>query len=70
MRHRLVNLNGREIKPGEVLISHGETWTLESFYVKEPPSTGRVVVIRGEETREFYPSVFSLRIEEINDPHL
>ena len=70
-RHKLVEeQTGAEVKPGMNIISfRNEVYKLVSFKVYQPPSTGRVIakhVDTGTE-RELYPSVFGLKIVEVND---
>jgi hypothetical protein len=51
-----------------LLDNNNKIWKFMSFRVISPPSTGRVIVQdpdNKESLREFYPSVFGLRIEEI-----
>ncbi len=70
MRHKVIEiLSGAELHPGmNVLDNRNKIWKFMSFRVISPPSTGRVIVQdpdNKESLREFYPSVFGLRIEEI-----
>lgn len=73
MRHKLIEMaTGAEVKPGMNLIDfRNEMYKLVSFTVMSPPSTGRVVVTAADDPHkrehEFYPSVFGLKIVEIDD---
>ena len=73
MRHKLIEIkSGAEVKPGMTIIDfRNEIWKLVSFQVMSPPSTGRVTVISADSDnkmeRQFYPSVFDLKIVEIEE---
>lgn len=60
---RLVLINektGKRINIGDTVKTfRGETRTLESFYMKAPPSTGRVILSGGG---EYYPGVIGAKI--------
>jgi hypothetical protein len=76
MRHVLVETaSGAEVKPGmRVLGMNKEIYEVVGFRLPQhSASTGRVMVkkpgtkvLPGHE-REFYPSVFGLKIEELED---
>lgn len=66
MTHKLINeKTGEQVKPGDTVTDfRGTKWTLLSFQVLQPPSTGRVVVQSVDYESAFYPSVFGLKIVE------
>lgn len=73
MRHKLIEIkSGAEVKPGMTIIDfRNEIWKLVSFRVTTPPSNGKVTVVSADTDnkmeREFYPSVFDLKIVEIEE---
>ena len=72
MRHKLIEIkSGAEVKPGMTIIDFkGEIWKLIAFRMIAPPSTGQVIVQNTDaykEVQEFYPSVFDLKIVEIEE---
>lgn len=74
MAHVLIDRHGNQVKPGAIITDfRGEDFTLQSFRVISPPSTGRVSVVRypsergSESGMEFYPEVFNLKIVNSDD---